>query len=365
MNKVFLGLGGNLNDRVGNLKKAKELLASKCGSIVCASGIYETEAWGMSSKNAFLNQVVEIHTVLGPHELLNAVLMVEAELGRVRNTGEYADRQIDIDILFFNDAVIHSDNLRVPHPQLSFRKFVLIPLCEIAPDFLHPVLKKTMHDLLVECSDELKVSRLQPFQGPKYICIEGNIGSGKTTLASVLAPHLGAFYLAEQFEGFRLLPLFYKDPARYAFSLEFSFLLNRFEHISACFEKNHARIVSDYSIFKSMCFARVNLNDEELKLFEKQFESILQKIPKPNCIIHLNTTPEQLLSNIEKRSRTFESGISKKYLDLVKDAYETVFSNLYGIPQLSINIENYHPNLETEHVKKIDRFLIENFAETP
>jgi deoxyguanosine kinase len=200
---------------------------------------------------------------------------------------------------------------------------------------------------------------------PHYICIEGNIGSGKTSLAKVLAPHLGGYYLAEQFEEFRLLPLFYKEPSRYAFSLEFSFLLNRFEHICACFEARYQRVVSDYSIYKSLCFAKVNLTPEEFQLFEKQFQAILQKIPIPDCIIHLNTTSNLLLQNITKRSRSFESAISEAYLNQVAINYDKTFSGLTHIPQLHINIETYHPDLEKEHVKTIGRFLSENFAETP
>ncbi|MBL7900777.1 MAG: 2-amino-4-hydroxy-6-hydroxymethyldihydropteridine diphosphokinase [Bacteroidia bacterium] len=365
MNKVFLGLGGNLNDRLGKLEKARELLQKRCGTIFRASGIYETEAWGMSSANRFLNQVIEIHTLLGAEELLDTVLSVETELGRVRSTEQYTDRLIDIDVLFFDDKVIHSEKMKIPHPRLALRKFVLVPLCEIAPELVHPVLKKTMQQLLEDCTDDLNVRLLKPIQVPKYICIEGNIGSGKTTLAEMLAPHLGAVYLSEQFEGFRLLPLFYKDPKRYAFSLEFSFLLNRFEHISACFENNPPRVVSDYSIYKSLGFARVNLSEEEFKLFHLQFENVLHKLPEPGCIIHLNTRPEHLLQNIAKRSRTFEAGINQAYLERVNSAYTALFSSLSHIPQLSLYVDKYHAELETEHIKAIDRFLFENFAETP
>lgn len=365
MNKVFLGLGGNLNDRLGKLEKARELLQIRCGTLIRASGIYETEAWGMSSSNPFLNQVIEIHTTQGAEELLSKVLSVETELGRVRSSEQYTDRVIDIDVLFFNDAIIDAENMRVPHPRLALRKFVLVPLCEIAPELVHPVLKKTMQQLLETCTDDLKVSLLKPIRIPRYICIEGNIGSGKTTLAKVLAPHLGAVYLSEQFEGFRLLPLFYKDPKRYAFSLEFSFLLNRFEHISACFENNPARVVSDYSIYKSLGFARANLSGDELKLFSLQFENVIQKLPEPDCIIHLNTRLEHLLQNIAKRSRTFESGITRTYLEQVNSAYTGLFGSLKHIPQLSLLVENYHAELENEHIIAIDRFLLENFAETP
>jgi 2-amino-4-hydroxy-6-hydroxymethyldihydropteridine diphosphokinase len=160
MNKVFLGLGGNLNNRADNLFKARTAIHERCGSIVCFSGIYETEAWGTSSKNVFLNQVLEISTELDSLTLLNSLLSIEIELGRQRTVEQYSDRVIDLDILFFNDDIIHSKGLKVPHPQLAFRKFVLVPISEIAPQLIHPVLKKTMLELLKDCKDSLNVCKL-------------------------------------------------------------------------------------------------------------------------------------------------------------------------------------------------------------
>jgi deoxyguanosine kinase len=363
MNTAFLSLGGNLHERADILLKARLAILKHCGAIVKASSLYETEAWGSNSGNAFLNQVIEVKTELSAKILLSELLAIESALGRKRTEDRYADRVIDLDILFYNGECIQLEHLTVPHPQLEFRKFVLVPLCEIAPELVHPVLKKTVSNLLENCRDTLDVRKLLPARLPRYICIEGNIGSGKTSLAKVLAPHLGAFYLQEQFEEFRLLPLFYKDPSRYAFALEFSFLLNRFEHISACFEAQHTRIISDYSLYKSISFAKVNLKQDEFQLFEKQFQTILQKVPEPDCIIHLNAHPELLLQNIKKRSRSFESQVSKDYLQNVKIAYERTFESLTHIPQLFITVERYHPELEKEHIEKIEHFIFKNFAE--
>ncbi|MCU0359807.1 MAG: 2-amino-4-hydroxy-6-hydroxymethyldihydropteridine diphosphokinase [Bacteroidia bacterium] len=363
MNTAFLSLGGNLHERADTLFKARLAILKQCGTIVKASSLFETEAWGTSSENAYLNQVVEIRTALSSKSLLSELLSIETSLGRKRTEDRYADRVIDLDVLFYNGDCIRLEHLTVPHPQLEFRKFVLVPLCEIAPTLLHPVLKKTVRELLENCKDTLNVRKLSPVRLPRYICIEGNIGSGKTSLAKVLAPHLGAFYLQEQYEDCRLLPLFYKEPSRYAFALEFSFLLNRFEHISACFEAEHTRIISDYSLFKSLCFAKVNLKQDEFQLFEKQFQTILQKLPEPDFIIHLNAHSDLLLQNISKRSRNFETQISKDYLHKVSSTYEKTFGSLTNIPQLFLTVDRYHSELEKEHIEKIEHFIFKIFAE--
>lgn len=159
MNKVFLGLGGNLHDRVDNLLKAREFIQKKCGSIVCASSLYETEAWGTSSQNKFLNQVILLYTSLRPEELLQAVLQIERDMGRLRTMEQYSDRLIDIDILFFNDIHLQTEDLTIPHPMIALRKFVLVPLCEIAPDWVHPSLNTSLQKLLDLCEDELEVHK--------------------------------------------------------------------------------------------------------------------------------------------------------------------------------------------------------------
>lgn len=154
MNKVFLGIGSNLGDREANLKEAVKGLGETIGTIISCSSVYETEPWGFETEEQFLNMVVEADTKLNPSGLLGAILMTEAKLGRTRSGKQYSSRLIDIDILLFNDLIMNEEALQIPHPHLHKRKFVLVPLCEIAPEVVHPVYKKTISELQESCNDK-------------------------------------------------------------------------------------------------------------------------------------------------------------------------------------------------------------------
>jgi 2-amino-4-hydroxy-6-hydroxymethyldihydropteridine diphosphokinase len=153
MNRVFLGLGTNLGDREQNLQVALEKIGENIGAVAASSSLYETEPWGFASENKFLNMAVEVRTNLKPSGLLGRILMIESQMGRIREGKEYKSRLIDIDILFYNDRIITKKVLLVPHPGIPERRFVLVPLCEIAPDLIHPVLNKSIRELLDECKD--------------------------------------------------------------------------------------------------------------------------------------------------------------------------------------------------------------------
>ncbi len=158
--RVFLLLGTNLGDRHTNLLVAKQQLEITAGKIICESGIYQTAAWGKTDQPEFFNQVTEVLTERTPHELLEAVLTIEKQMGRQREI-KWGPRLIDIDILFYDDIVIKTEKLEVPHPALHKRRFTLAPMAEIAPDFVHPILRKPISVLLSECEDPLSVERLQ------------------------------------------------------------------------------------------------------------------------------------------------------------------------------------------------------------
>ncbi len=139
MNKIYLGLGSNLGNREHNIKKAYAGIEEHIGNIVKSSSVYETEPWGFMARNAFLNTVSEVETKLTPSGLLDAILMIETLLGRIREEVQYSSRVIDIDILLYDDLIVDEVNLKIPHPHLHKRMFVLVPFCEIAPDAIHPV----------------------------------------------------------------------------------------------------------------------------------------------------------------------------------------------------------------------------------
>ncbi len=156
MNGIFLIIGGNLGHRAHNLNQCLLHIQQYIGQIIKQSNIYETASWGKTENPAYLNQVLQIQTSLTPQELIQTCLSIENLMGRNR-TEKWASRIIDIDILFYNKQIIHEEHLTIPHPFLHERRFTLLPLNEIAHDFIHPVLQKSISKILLECKDNLQV----------------------------------------------------------------------------------------------------------------------------------------------------------------------------------------------------------------
>ena len=159
MSTAHLLIGGNLEDRKENLLTAVSLINEQCGHLTRSSSIYETEAWGKTDQPSFLNQALEISTSLNARQLLRKILKIEKEMGRVRKE-KLGPRIIDIDILLYENEIHDLRFLKIPHPEMHNRRFVLVPLVEIAPTLQHPVLKKTIAELLEECPDNLEVTKI-------------------------------------------------------------------------------------------------------------------------------------------------------------------------------------------------------------
>ncbi len=158
MNKTYLLLGSNMGNSQQQLSIAIKNITQKIGGVIRKSKLYTTAAWGNTNQPDFLNQVIVVETKHTALQTIKTILGIEEEMGRVR-TKKNAPRIIDIDILFFNKEIIAEKILTVPHPKIQNRRFVLIPLNELSPNFKHPVIKKTMHQLLVNCYDTLDVKK--------------------------------------------------------------------------------------------------------------------------------------------------------------------------------------------------------------
>jgi len=153
---VILHTGSNLGKRLKNLCLANYFIEREIGLITISSSVYETEAWGKTSQNLFLNQALVVETQLEPVDILNVIHRIEKDMGRIRFE-KWGARIIDIDILFYNDQIIKKDNIKIPHPEITNRNFVLVPLNEIMPDYIHPSQSKPISLLLEECKDQCAV----------------------------------------------------------------------------------------------------------------------------------------------------------------------------------------------------------------
>ena len=346
---TYLSLGTNQGNKLENLQRAIDAIAEEVGSVLSIASIYETASWGFDSDN-FYNTCIKVSTYLPPEELIARLLIIEKELGRVRkDSNEYADRLIDLDILLFDDEIIFSKNLIVPHPRMLERKFALAPLAEIANTFIHPIEKKQIGICLKNCSDDSEISIIEEkltrpvsiAEKYNYIAIEGNIGAGKTTLANMMSDEFNAKIVLERFADNPFLPKFYKDEERYAFPLEMSFLADRYQQLSddlAQFDLFKNFIVSDYYIFKSLIFAQVTLHNDEYKLYRKMFDLMYKEIVKPDLYVYLYQNTERLLKNIQKRGREYEQDIEAAYLEKIHDGYTNFIKTQQDLNILVIDV---------------------------
>lgn len=335
-----IALGSNKGDKFKNLQNAIDAIYVKIGSIKSISKVYKSPAFGFESDD-FLNCCLVLESFLEPQSVLETLLNIETALGRERSEGAgYQARTIDLDIVFVEKQTINTQTLQVPHPELEKRKFALLPLNDIAPKFNHPKFDKTVSELLNACEDD---SVLEPiniwlknpnetfnFSKHNYIAIEGNIGAGKTSLAKKVAQEFNARLILERFADNPFLPKFYEDANRYAFTLEMSFLADRYQQISddlSQLDLFKDFIVSDYDVFKSLIFSKITLQEDEFKLYRKLFYLMYKDLRKPDLYVYLYQNTERLQENIKKRGRDYEQNIDNDYLDKINLGYLDFLKN--------------------------------------
>ena len=337
--KIHISIGSNLGDKLKNIEKAIELIHLRIAVIQSISSIYKTEAVGFKGDD-FLNVCISIFSNDLPTDIMQTLLDIESDLGRLRNNkNKIESRTIDIDILLVEDLILNTALLQVPHPKMHERKFVLTPLLEIDPKINHPIRKESISDML-RSSNNSKVKKTKhQISNPKdkikinqykYIAIEGNIGAGKTSLAKKIAIDFNSKLILERFADNPFLPKFYKDPERYAFTLEMSFLSERYQQISEDLSQLNMfneLIVSDYDIHKSLIFSKVNLNEDEFSLYRKLFYDMYKQTLKPDLFVFLNQEIPRLQKNINRRGRDYENEITDEYLLKINSGYFEFFKS--------------------------------------
>lgn len=345
---TYLSLGTNQGNKLENLQNAIDIIADKVGAVLKISSVYKTASWGFDSDN-FYNIAIQVSTYHPPEKLMQILLDIENELGRIRTDGNgYSDRSIDIDILLFDEEIIFSKTLIVPHAKMLERKFVLVPLVEIASSVVHPIEKQKLSVCLQNCNDTNKISVIdEKLKRPipitekyNYIAIEGNIGAGKTSLSKMMSNEFNAKNILERFADNPFLPKFYEDKERFAFPLEMSFLADRYQQLSddlAQLDLFKNFIISDYYIFKSLIFAQITLQKEEYALYRRMFDLMYKEITKPDLYVYLYQNTDRLLQNIKKRGRDYEQNIEASYLQKIHDGYKNFISTQQDLNVLVID----------------------------
>jgi 2-amino-4-hydroxy-6-hydroxymethyldihydropteridine diphosphokinase len=349
-NQAILSLGSNQGNRLENIQQCIQLIQLEIGTVFKVSKLYETPSWGFES-DTFYNCAIAIHTHKSPLKLLSGILKLEKKLGRIRKEQlGYQSRTIDIDIISYENEIVQTDALEIPHPQMQNRLFVLLPINDLQLDFVHPIFEKTISVLIDECEDKSVCNSVADLELPlekynlqqyNYIAIEGNIGAGKTTLGAKIAQDFNAKTVFERFADNPFLPKFYKDQNRYAFPLEMSFLADRYQQLSddlAQFDLFKDFVVADYHIFKSLIFAKVTLQEDEYRLYKTLFDIIYKEMPKPDLYVYLYQNTDRLLQNIKRRGRSYEQEIPADYLEKINKGYLDYIKSHTNINVLIIDV---------------------------
>ena len=327
--------------------------------------------------NHFLNSCILVHSAKNPRETLDILQQIETLMGRKPKTGDaYENRIIDLDILLFDDQILNENQLVIPHPRMQDRDFVMKPLSAIAGDFMHPVFKRSIQALTLEIkateyvedkeislasnlSSIKSLSSKFPIDQLNFIAIEGNIGSGKTSLAHKISEDFNGKCVLERFADNPFLPLFYEDKERYSFPLEMSFLADRYQQLSddvAQHELFSNFTVADYYVIKSLIFSKITLQEEEYALYKRLFNMMYKELVKPDLYVYLYQTEERLLENIKQRGRDYEQNIEASYLAQIQQGYAEFIRSQKDLKIIVIDVTDLDfVNNQEDYIKVLEQ----------
>lgn len=307
---ALIGLGANLGDRQATLDQALQILAASGDvQLRARSRLFETEpVGGPADQTLYLNGAALLETSRSPLALLDLLQDVEKQLGRRREV-HWGPRTVDLDLLLYDEQVLQTPRLTLPHPRMAFRRFVLQPAAEVAGDMLHPQIRWTVGQLW---------NHLQ-FAAP-YVAIAGGIGAGKSRLAHELSARTGSTLLLEPLDE-NLLAAFYADPAGQGGHTEIEFLHARERLLTAAGSNVPTELtVSDFWFDQSLAFASVWLKADEFRNFETAFYAARQSVTQPKLLAVVDIPGEQLYEQVRHRGRSYELGLDVNRLEGLRRA---------------------------------------------
>jgi len=346
---AYIGLGSNLGNREESIRSALRMLAEADNiEVTRVSELIETAPLGDTNQPEYLNGVAEVKTALSANALHKILLDIELSLGRIRKE-KWAPRIIDMDLLLFDEEIINSPDLTVPHPQMHLRSFVLKGLCGLNGELLHPVIKESMNKLAGRLGggDFLLNPNL-----PQLVSVAGIIGVGKTTLTKKLSNLLVCKLLLEPYDMNPFLPDVYAGKKELALDSQLFFLTSRIEQLNHNSLTAGQIAISDYIFYKELIYAGQTLTAEQLKIYMKIYQPLVSKIAKPVLAIYLQDSPQRCLERIHKRNRPYEQKIELQFLEALKCGYEQLFSDWKICPVIrkQMSKSDYTNDTNVEHL---------------
>jgi deoxyguanosine kinase len=331
---AYIGLGSNLGDRKINIDKAVRMLAEvEQIESVSVSELIETAPLDGAEQPDYLNAVAQLRTSLSPEALHQKLIEIENHLGRVRE-GKWSPRTIDLDLLLFEDKIIKTPELTVPHPQMHLRSFVLAGLCRLKPKLLHPVMNVPIDELAARLNGYNFT--FEPDK-PHLISIAGNIGVGKTTLANKLAECFECNVLFEPYDANPFMPEVYAGKNELALDSQLFFLTSRIEQLNPDNLVSGKICISDYVFEKELIYAGALLNSRQLELYEEIYRPFVAKVTTPVLVIYLRDSAQNCLERIHNRNRPYEQQIKPDFLKQLDSDYEQLFFNWKHSPVIRLS----------------------------
>jgi 2-amino-4-hydroxy-6-hydroxymethyldihydropteridine diphosphokinase len=347
---AYIGLGSNLGNPEATLNVALETLLKHPKTVdVHSSSFCQTKPLGGVAQPDFLNAVARISTTLSDRDLFDLLQQIEQDLGRESNV-HWGPRTIDLDLLLYDDMVIDESDLTVPHPQLHLRSFVLKGLCELAPNRVHPVLGRSMSELAARLNGQNYW--MDPTK-PQLVSIAGNIGVGKTTLATRMAERLGAKFVPEKYDDNPYLSDVYAGHKELALDSELFFLSSGASQLTKSCLKPGQYYVSDYVFDKARIYASAWLDGVDFQKYTQHYDSVKEGVSEPVLVIYLYDTLENCMERIHRRNRPYEQHIELSFLKHLADGYDALYTDCTACPLIRLRAD------ECSNDEQVDRIANE------